>query len=216
MEELKRSGRPARPASSQPTAASVDLPAAALAIEAFLTALGHPPSSDVQLASTGRLVAHAFHEELLRGYRMDPAQILADSVAISGSDFVVLRDLDITCMCPHHLLPASGVVHVGYVPNGKVVGLGALARLVECFSRRFILQETLCEQVADALVSQLGARGAGCIAELEPACLRARGEEPAHARVVSMASAGALRDDASLRREFLQLAGMSTQREPVA
>ncbi len=219
MEELKRSAAE-RAGSSQsnppPTAAGVDLTAAARAVEDFLRALGHPLDSDPQLTNTPQLVARAFHDDLLRGYRMRPAEILADTVAGSSSDFVVVRDLDITCMCPHHLLPASGVVHVGYVPNGRVVGLGALARLVECFSRRLILQETLCEQVAQALVTHLGARAAGCIAELEPACLRARGEEPAHARVLSMASAGAMRDDARLRDEFLSLAGMRTpqQKDP--
>ncbi len=186
--------------------ARVDLAAAAWAVEAFLTALGHPPQSDVQLAETGRLVASAFHDELLRGYRMDAAQLLAGAIATSSVDLVVVRAIDITCMCPHHLLPASGVLHIGYAPNGKLVGLGAIARLAECFSRRLILQETLCEAIADALVVHLGARGAGCIAELAPACLCARGTERAQARVLTMASAGAMRSDAGLRQEFLALA----------
>jgi GTP cyclohydrolase IA len=185
---------------------AVDLDAAAVAIEAFLRALGHPPDSDRQLRDTGRLVAQAFHGELLAGYRMDPAEILRESVAASGGDMVVVRSLDVSCICPHHLLPASGVVHVGYVPSNRVVGFGAIARLVECFSRRLILQETLCEQVAEALQTQLAARGAACIAELAPACLTARGERPAHARVVTSATTGSLQSDAQLRREFFAAA----------
>ena len=195
MEKLK-------PAAARGPDASVDLDAAARAIEAFLSALGHAPSGDPQLAQTGRLVATAFHEELLAGYRMDPAEILRDSVAASGGDLIVVRSLDVTCICPHHLLPASGVLHVGYVPGGRVVGLGALSRLALCFSRRLILQETLCEEVAAALERELGAPAAGCIAELAPACLTARGERPAHARVVTTATTGRLRHDAQLRHEF--------------
>jgi GTP cyclohydrolase I len=184
----------------------VDLDAAAAAIEAFLRAIGHPVDSDAQLRETGRLVAHAFHTELLSGYAMSPAEILRESIAAHGGDLVVVRGIDVTCICPHHLLPASGVVHVGYLPGERIVGLGALSRLVQCFSRRLILQETLCEQIAHALQTELGARGAACVAELAPACLTARGERPAHARVVTSTTTGSLRDDAQLRREFFAAA----------
>jgi GTP cyclohydrolase I len=191
---------------SQRTAASVDLAAAARAIEAFLVALGHPPDLDPQLADTGRLVAAAFHDELLAGYRIEPGEVLRESVASSGGDLIVVRAIDVTCICPHHLLPASGVVHIGYVPAGKVVGLGALTRLARCFSRRLILQETLCEQIVAALERELGASAAGCIAELTPMCLTARAEQPAHARVVTTASSGRMRSDAQLRQEFFACA----------
>jgi GTP cyclohydrolase I len=184
----------------------VDLAAAARAVDAFLTALGHSPESDPQLAETGRLVAAAFHDELLAGYRTNPADILRDSVAVSGGDLIVVRAIDVTCICPHHLLPASGVIHIGYVPTTKVVGLGALAALARCFSRRLILQETLCEQIVEALQTELEASGAGCIAELAPACLIARGENQAHARVLTTASSGRLRTDPQLRQEFFACA----------
>jgi GTP cyclohydrolase IA len=185
-----------------------DVDAATRAIEAFLTALGHPPGSDPQLRDTGRLVATAFAHELLRGYTMDPAALLAESVAADGGDLVVIRDIDVTCICPHHLMPATGVLHIGYVPSGRVVGFGALARLGECYSRRLTLQETLCENVAGALVTHLGARFAGCVADLAPACLTVRGAKPAHARAVSAATAGPLRDDAAVRGEFFALCGV--------
>jgi GTP cyclohydrolase I len=209
VEELKKN----TPVVAAEPTDTVDLARAALAIETFLRALGHPVDSDAQLRNTGRLVATAFHDELLAGYREDPARILHDSIPAEGSDWVLVRDIDVTCMCPHHLLPASGVVHVGYLPSSKLVGLGAIARLARCYAQRLILQETLCERIAEALVEHLGAAAAGCIADLSPACLTCRGERPAHARVVTFGSAGRLRSDARLRREFLELSGASTKEQ---
>ena len=194
-----------------PVSQAVDLKAAERAIEAFLRALGHPPESDPELANTGRLVATAFHEELLAGYRTSPAQILADTLPTTDAELVVVRNIDVTCMCPHHLLPATGVVHVGYVPGGKLAGLGALARLARCYAQRLILQETLCERVAHALVEDLDAAASGCIADLAPACLTCRGERPAGARAVTLATAGRMRTDAGLRREFIALAKMNEE-----
>ncbi|HEY2732550.1 MAG TPA: GTP cyclohydrolase I [Polyangiales bacterium] len=192
-----------------PTAAAeVDLAAAARAIEDFLRALGHPVECDPQLADTGRLVAEAFYRELLAGHRMNEREILADSVAATGGDLVVVRDLDVTCICPHHLLPSSGVLHIAYAPRRKVVGFGAIARLAQMFSRRLILQETLCEQIAAALEHELDTAASGCIAELAPSCLTARGERPSRARVLTFATTGRLRDDEELRREFFALAGV--------
>ena len=194
----------------QPRAPAADLSAAARAIEAFLTALGHAPNSDPQLANTGALVAEAFHDEFLSGYRTSPAEVLSESVAASGGDLIVVRGIAITCMCPHHLLPSSGVVHVAYVPTTKVAGLGALSRLAQCLSRRLVLQETFCEQMAHALETELLAAGSGCIAELSAACLCARGERQTQARVVSVATRGTLQSDAQLRSEFFACARLHT------
>lgn len=185
---------------------SADLAAAARAIEAFLRALGHAPESDPELASTGQLVASAFHDELLAGYRMNPAEILAQSMPTQSRAMVVVRSIDVVCICPHHLLPSTGVAHVGYLPNDRLVGFGALAKLVRCYAQRLTLQEALCEHVANALIEHLDAAAAGCIAELSPACLTCRGERPARARVVSFATAGRMQSDAALRAEFLALA----------
>jgi GTP cyclohydrolase IA len=211
VEEQLTAAAKSREEAAKP-AAGADLHAAARAIEAFLVALGHPPDSDVQLRNTGKLVARVFHEELLSGYAADPAAILRDSIAASGGDMIVVKDLSITCMCPHHLLPATGVLHLGYLPSDRIVGFGALERLAHALSRRLVLQEALCEQVAQALVDHLGARGAGCIAELQPACLTARGKRPTHAKVVTAATSGILRDNADLRREFFALAQRSEAR----
>ena len=101
-------------------------------------------------------------------------------------------------------MPACGQVHVAYLPGTRIVGLGALARLVTCFSRRLILQETLCQSIADALLRHLGARGAGCVAELVPTCLTARGERCGGASALSIATAGEMREGA-LHDAFLAL-----------
>jgi GTP cyclohydrolase IA len=177
----------------------IDRVRAAAAIEDFLRALGRSPECEPELSNTPRLVASAWADELLIGYQMDPAAILSETLATADAELVGLRDVATTVLCPHHLMPASGVVHLVYAPAGRVVGLGALARLVTCYARRLILQETLVQAVADALVEHLGARGAGCVANLAPACLTARGERCHAASAMSFASAGEMRQGGPLR-----------------
>lgn len=189
-----------------------DLERAASAIEAFLAAIGAPVGSDPELEGTGRRVAEAFALDLLSGYAMDPAVILAEATSSSADGLVVVSGVATTAMCPHHLLPATGVVHVGYLPGDKVVGLGALARLVDCFARRLILQEDLGQRIADALVEHLGARGAGAIVDLAPTCVTARGGRRHGARALTTAFAGEMKTDGSLRRELLIAVSLATGR----
>ena len=178
---------------------SPDLDRAARAIEEFLAALGHTPSSEPELAGTGDRVAQAFAEDLLDGYRADPAAILAETCATDGAtDLVVVRGIAVSVTCPHHLLPSPGTATVAYRPSGTLVGLGALGRLVQCFGRRLALQETVAQQVADALVAHVGAPSAGCALDLQPMCMIARGDRQAGARALSVALAG--EPDESLRR----------------
>lgn len=156
----------------------------------LLRALGFSPEREPDLSKTAQLVADAYADELLVGYRLDPAQILAQGVGAASAELVAVRDIQATVMCPHHLMPASGVVHLAYAPSDRVVGFGALARLVTCFTRRLTLQETLVQSIANALVAHLGARGAACAAVLSPTCLTARHEDCHAARAISVASAG--------------------------
>lgn len=173
---------------------SIDLDRATRAIEEFLDALGHPTSSEPELAETGRLVAKAFGTELLSGYGTEPAEILAETLPATGSSMVAVCGIASTTVCPHHLLPATGWIHVGYLPSDQIVGLGAIGKLVHCLSRRLALQETLGQQIADALVQHLGARGAGCVVDLVPGCVVARGGRHHGARVITHAWAGSLAD----------------------
>lgn len=182
-----------------------DLERAAKAIEEFLGALGHDDAHEPELRGTGMRVAEAFAHELLAGYAEEPRAILGAATASDAPGFVLVAHVPITIVCPHHLLPASGVAHVGYLPQGRVVGLGALGRLVLCFARRLTLQEDFCRNVAESLVADLGARGALCAADLSPACVTARGERHHGARSYTLATAGLLATDASAREEHVRL-----------
>ncbi len=186
---------------SDPRDNTPDLARAARAIHDFLAALG-VPGDDPELASTGDRVARAFAEDLLAGYRANPRTILADRTASRSRGMVIVTQLPLVTMCPHHLLPAVGRAHVAYLPDAAVVGLGALASLVDCFARRLILQEDLADRVVDALVEHLGARGAACVLDLEPTCLTGRGERRHGARAVASAFRGAFESDPSSRDEL--------------
>ncbi|MGF1464645.1 MAG: GTP cyclohydrolase I [Sandaracinaceae bacterium] len=187
-----------------------DLSAAAAAIEAFLRAVGAPVDEDPELAGTGQRVAEAYVDDLLAGYRMDPAEILAESTASTAPGWVLLRSVATSTTCPHHLMPASGVAHLGYRPRERVVGLGALARLVDAFAHRLVLQEDLGQCIADALVAHLDAYGAGVVLDLAPTCMTARGERRHGARAVTTAFAGSAAVDPSERAEFLSALAVTT------
>lgn len=186
----------------------VDLPRAARAIEEFLAAIG-APVEDPELRGTGARVAEAYANDLLAGYDLDPAAILAEATGSSAPGLVVVASIATTTLCPHHLLPATGLTHVGYWPTDRVVGLGAIARVVDCFSRRLALQEDIGRNVAEALVTHLGARGAGAIVDLAPLCMTARGDRRHGARAVTIAFAGEV--DASMRAELTSAVALSRQ-----
>ncbi len=183
--------------------------AAADAVARFLDALGLPPEArlDPEIADTPRRVAEAFAEDLLDGYRGDPAAILGESMRARGSDLVAVTGIDFHGVCPHHLLPYRGVAHVAYVPGGRVVGFGQLARLVDCLAHRLVLEEVLARSVAEALVRHLGARGAACVLDAEQLCLTVRGERRREARAHAQCFVGRLESDAELRARFLEMTG---------
>jgi GTP cyclohydrolase I len=184
----------------------IDKDAAARAIDDFLRALGHEPVDE--LAGTGARVAAAWADDLLQGYEVDPAAVLAASVcsaeevsagasSASGAQttaaplpLVVVRELAVTTMCPHHLLPAYGTGLVAYLPGARVVGIGALAQVLDAFARRLTLQERIGIEVAEILVRELGARGALCKLSLTHMCLVARGERKTGAIVETLSVAG--------------------------
>ena len=181
--------------------------AAARAVSSFLDAVlpaGARRSPD--LAGTPERVAEAWERDLLDGYAQDPAAILGEAMPARGRDLVAVTGIDFHSMCPHHLLPSRGVAHVGYVPGKKVVGFGQIARLVDCFAHRLVLEEDLARQVAEALVRHLGARGAACLLDAEQSCLSVRGERRARARAHAQCLLGALDRDARLQHRFLALA----------
>lgn len=175
------------------------------AIDAFLRAAGRDPSSEPDLAHTGRRVAQLWQAEFLAGYEMDPAVILGDPVTgESDPDVVVVRGLRFHAMCPHHLLPYRGVAHVAYMPDGKLAGFGRLAELVDCFTKRLTLQERATSQIAEALCRHLGARGAGCVMETEQLCLALPAEKHDQSAVITSAFSGQMRERADLKARILE------------
>lgn len=185
--------------------------AAAEAISSFLDAVVPAEHrGDPDLAGTPARVAEAWLADLLAGYQQAPSSILADAMPARGHDLVAVTGIDFHSMCPHHLLPSRGVAHVAYLPGKRVVGFGQLARLVDCFAHRLVLEEEVARQVAEALVLHLGARGAACVLDAEQSCLSVRGERRRDARAHAQCFLGALADDGPLQRRFLALTSSSS------
>lgn len=173
---------------------TIDRDAAERAIGAFLKALGHDPERHAILSGTPARVTDAFERDLLSGYAVDVPRLLVEESEPLAKDgprgLVIVRDLNVATICPHHLLPGVGRAAVAYLPEARLVGIGAIARAVDAFARRLTLQETIGESVVRALVDSVGARGAYCRLELRHTCLAARGARQTEATVVTVAQAG--------------------------
>jgi GTP cyclohydrolase I len=181
-------------------------------IEAAVAELLEAIGEDVArpgLQRTPRRVAEAY-AEYFAGIGVDPVAVLRDGVDAAGDgergDLVLLRGLEFRSMCEHHLLPFRGVAHVGYLPGGKVVGLGRLGTVVEILAARPQLQERLGEQIASALDEGLAPRGAIVVLEAEHDCVAARDARQMNSSTVTIASRGALTDPAA-RAEAMTLIG---------
>jgi GTP cyclohydrolase IA len=174
----------------------IDTKAAEQAIRAFLRALGQDPDQDPELLDTPARVVEAFARDLLSGYPVDVGALLAPgsahAVESGAHSLVVLRDLVVSTVCPHHLMPATGLATVAYEPGPRLLGIGTIAALVDAYSRRLTLQETIGENVVGALMQHAGARGACCELRLLHSCMNARGKRRAEASVQTLATAGTL------------------------
>ncbi len=173
------------------------------AVADFIRAAGLD-ARDANLRQTPQRVAEAWAEEFLAGYGQTASDALADRFPVSKKserELVVVTDLHFRSMCPHHLMPYSGVAHLAYVPGKEVVGFGRLAALIDVFAHRLVLQEELSRQVALALQDELGTQGAACLIRAEQTCFRLRGEEQHAAVTYSEAYEGVLKEKA-LRAEL--------------
>ncbi len=173
------------------------------AVREILLAVGEDPDRD-GLRETPARVARSF-QELFAGLRQDPAEILATTFDIDHQELVVVRDIELTSCCEHHLLPFTGVAHIGYIPSpGKVTGLSKLARLVDVYARRPQVQERLTTQIADALVRYLSPLGVIVVVEAEHSCMTMRGVRKPGSKTITSAVRGQLRDPAP-RAEAMSL-----------
>ncbi len=170
----------------------IDRTAAANAIDAFLQAIGRDPAREPDLVGTGARVTDAYVDELCSGYAVDTRALLAASAIPGGSGgFVVVRDIPITTMCPHHLLPASGTATVAMHARDRLVGLGTLASLVDAHARRLTLQERIGEAVVADIEAVLEPDWVGCRIVLVHGCMVARGERAIGSQVETIALRGA-------------------------
>jgi GTP cyclohydrolase I len=178
----------------------------AAAARAILEAVGEDPDRE-GLRDTPRRIADMY-EELLSGLRLDPLEFLRVGFEEDHHEMIVVKDIPFYSLCEHHLLPFHGVAHVGYIPNGRIVGISKIARLVEALARRPQVQERLTSQIADLLCEGgLRARGAGVVIDAEHLCMTIRGVKKPGSRIVTSATRGIFRDDARTRAEFLAIVG---------
>jgi len=174
------------------------------AVRDFLGAIGKPVENNPELAETPINAVSMWLDELVDGYDLDPQTLLKGGSEISGeSDLVIVRDIFFHSTCPHHLLPYHGKAHVAYIPNGRIVGLSKIAKLVECFAHRLILQEEIGRHVTEALVEHLGAKGAACMLDVEQLCMILRGVRQHGSRSVSLSYAGTMETDNAEKANFL-------------
>src|SRR5262245_60356134 len=191
-----------RPAADVPP---FDHDRAVAAVRELLIALGEDPERE-GLRETPDRVARAY-AELTAGLRQSPDDVLTTTFDIGHDEMVLVRDIELWSMCEHHLVPFTGVAHVGYIPSesGKVTGLSKLARLVDVFAKRPQVQERLTTQIADALMKILQARGVIVVIEAEHLCMTMRGVKKAGARTITSAVRGSFRSNATTRAEAMAL-----------
>jgi GTP cyclohydrolase I len=171
----------------------------------MLALLGEDPARDGLLRTPHR-VAESLRW-LTRGTHLSAADAVGDAQFAEAHDQMVLvRDVEFYSLCEHHMLPFFGRAHVAYIPDGRIVGLSKIPRVVEVFARRLQVQERLGEQIADALVDALRPRGVGVVLDAVHLCMMMRGVEKQNSRTVTSALRGAFTDDARTREEFLRLA----------
>jgi GTP cyclohydrolase I len=181
-------------------------------VRQILAALGEDPAREGLLKTPSRV--EAAYRWLTRGYGLSVEDVVGDAVFEENHESMILvRDIELYSMCEHHMLPFFGRAHVAYIPDGRIIGLSKLPRLVEVFSRRLQVQERLTDQVADAVMNVLDPRGVGVVIECTHLCMAMRGVEKQNSRTVTSALRGAFRDDEKTRSEFLRLvhAGRSSE-----
>jgi GTP cyclohydrolase I len=173
-------------------------------VRELLDNLGEDPNREGLLKTPARVAS--MYEFLTRGYRQDVKQILNTAIFKEKySEMVIVRDIDFYSLCEHHLIPFFGKVHIAYIPNGKIVGLSKLPRLVEVFARRLQVQERMTQQIADTIFETLHPDGVGVVIEAKHLCMIMRGVEKNNSMATTSAMLGAFRNDEKTRTEFLKL-----------
>ncbi|MBF0490096.1 MAG: GTP cyclohydrolase I FolE [Candidatus Omnitrophica bacterium] len=170
----------------------------------IIVAVGEDPKREGLLKTPYR-AARAF-EFMTQGYKKDIKEVVNGAIFTSDSDeMVIVKDIELYSMCEHHLLPFLGRVHVGYVPNGKIIGLSKIARIVDMYARRLQVQENLTKEIAKTLMEVTGALGVGVVIEAKHLCMMMRGVEKQNSSMKTSCLLGVFRKDDACRKEFLSL-----------
>ena len=174
-------------------------------VREILSALGEDPRREGLIKTPERVEKSL--RFLTQGYWMTVEEVVGDAVFEEAhQSMIMVRDIEVYSLCEHHLLPFFGRAHVAYIPNGKILGLSKVARIVDVFARRLQVQERLTDQIADAVMEILQPTGVGVVLTAAHFCMMMRGVEKQNSRAVTSALRGIFRDDSKTRDEFLRLA----------
>ena len=173
-------------------------------VREMIVRLGEDPEREGLTRTPDRV--HRAYEFLTKGYKEDPEAMLKKALfTVTYDEMVIVKDIEVFSLCEHHMLPFFGKVHVAYVPNGKVIGLSKIQRLIEMFSRRLQIQERLTTQIAETIQKAIQPQGVGVVIEARHLCMMMRGVEKQHSSAVTSSMLGCFRDEQETRQEFLAL-----------
>ncbi|HET9189913.1 MAG: GTP cyclohydrolase I FolE [Deltaproteobacteria bacterium] len=209
---MSESGKPSLCAATRPTSPAVTREQALDAVRTLLRWAGDEPTREGLLDTPKRVVdAYA---EWFSGYQEDPQEYMRRTFEeVAGYDeMIVLRDIQFESFCEHHMAPIIGRAHVGYVPDGKVVGISKLARVVDAFARRFQVQEKMTAQIATCISEVLHPRGVGVVVDAVHQCMTTRGVHKRGVSLITSQMLGSFRDDARTRAEFLRFIDIDSNR----
>jgi GTP cyclohydrolase I len=179
-------------------------------IRQILEEIGEDPNRE-GLKNTPKRIARMF-EEIFSGYRQNLEEVINNAIFTADYDeMIVVKDIDFYSMCEHHLLPFFGVVHVAYIPNGKVIGLSKIPRIVEVFSRRLQIQEKMTVEIAEAINKAINPLGVAVVVEAIHLCSVMRGVKKHRAKMITSAMVGVFKEDLRTRQEFLHNIGRNFQ-----
>ncbi len=173
-------------------------------VREILVRVGEDPEREGLVRTPERV--HKALEHLTRGYKEDPEAMLQKALfTVTYDEMVIVKDVEMFSLCEHHMLPFFGKVHVAYIPNGKVIGLSKIPRLIEIFSRRLQIQERLTTQIAETIQQAIQPQGVGVVIEARHLCMMMRGVEKQHSATVTSSMLGCFRNEQETRSEFLSL-----------
>ena len=173
-------------------------------VREMIVRLGEDPQREGLVRTPERV--HRAYEHLMKGYSEDAdAMLKAALFTVTYDEMVIVKDVEMFSLCEHHMLPFFGKVHVAYIPNGKVIGLSKIPRLIEIFSRRLQIQERLTMQIAETIQKAIEPQGVGVVIEARHLCMMMRGVEKQHSAAVTSSMLGCFRDEQETRTEFLSL-----------